>query len=365
MSCLLDASEEETSLTSITHTSTTPRPLFRSRWRWSCYGRLPLLRLQGDGEVAVSLLLVLVIFGSVLGLSLPASKELHGVYRRVSAVIGWTYFCSWSVSFYPQVLLNYRRQTSVGVSFDFLVYNVLAFMCYAAFTCSLFWSDSVQRTYDKRHAGKPNKVQLNDAVFAIHAAFISSVTLAQALYYDWRAGKQRPSWTATAVCCCVIACAAVYAGIVATEQAAGVGEKEGLTWLDFLYFLSYVKVGTGIIKYVPQVVLNARRRSTKGWTIWNVILDLTGGVLSVLQLVLDCWNTGDWSGIRGYPVKFAIGLVSVIFDVIFMFQHYVLYRHSNAARTKEGMLHTTGAASAPLLQDSYFQGSSGGGENIL
>lgn len=39
-----------------------------------------------------------------------------------------------------------------------------------------------------------------------------------------------------------------------------------------------------------------------------------------MQLVLDCWNTGDWSGIRGYPVKFAIGLVSVIFDVIFMFQ---------------------------------------------
>lgn len=45
------------------------------------------------------------------------------------------YACSWSVSFYPQVLLNYRRKTSVGLSFDFLIYNVLAFSCYAAFTC--------------------------------------------------------------------------------------------------------------------------------------------------------------------------------------------------------------------------------------
>lgn len=42
--------------------------------------------------------------------------------------------CSWSVSFYPQVLLNFRRKTSVGLSFDFLLYNVLAFSCYAAFT---------------------------------------------------------------------------------------------------------------------------------------------------------------------------------------------------------------------------------------
>lgn len=44
------------------------------------------------------------------------------------------------------------------------------------------------------------------------------------------------------------------------------------------------QVGTGILKYIPQVVLNIRRRSTKGWTIWNVILDLTGGLLSVVQV---------------------------------------------------------------------------------
>ena len=43
--------------------------------------------------------------------------------------------CSWSVSFYPQVLLNFQRKTSVGLSFDFLLYNVLAFSCYATFTC--------------------------------------------------------------------------------------------------------------------------------------------------------------------------------------------------------------------------------------
>ncbi len=44
------------------------------------------------------------------------------------------------------------------------------------------------------------------------------------------------------------------------------------------------QVVTGVLKYVPQVVLNIRRRSTQGWTIWNVILDLAGGLLSVVQV---------------------------------------------------------------------------------
>lgn len=46
------------------------------------------------------------------------------------------------------------------------------------------------------------------------------------------------------------------------------------------------QVVTGVLKYVPQVLLNIRRRSTKGWTIWNVILDLTGGLLSVVQVFI-------------------------------------------------------------------------------
>ncbi|CAM9247864.1 unnamed protein product, partial [Choristocarpus tenellus] len=75
-----------------------------------------------------------------------------------------------------------------------------------------------------------------------------------------------------------------------------------------------------LIKYFPQVFLNMRRRSTTGWNVWNVILDLTGGILSVLQLVLDCYNVGDWSGILGYPVKFGLGFVSVFFDLIFLAQ---------------------------------------------
>ncbi len=39
-----------------------------------------------------------------------------------------------------------------------------------------------------------------------------------------------------------------------------------------------------------------------------------------------CAQTGDWSGIGGDPVKFCLGIVSMVFDVIMLLQHYVWYR---------------------------------------
>lgn len=36
--------------------------------------------------------------------------------------------------------------------------------------------------------------------------------------------------------------------------------------------------------------------------------------------------TDDWSSIFGDPTKFGLGLFSVLFDILFMVQHYGLYR---------------------------------------
>ena len=35
----------------------------------------------------------------------------------------------------------------------------------------------------------------------------------------------------------------------------------------------------------------------------------------------------DWSSIFGDPTKFGLGLFSILFDVLFIIQHYVLYRN--------------------------------------
>lgn len=90
--------------------------------------------------------------------------------------------------------------------------------------------------------------------------------------------------------------------------------------------MGYVKLVVTVVKYVPQAWANYRRRSTVGWSIEQVLLDFVGGVLSIAQLVIDSSLQEDWSGISGNPVKLVLGSISIVFDVVFMVQHYVLYR---------------------------------------
>ena len=66
--------------------------------------------------------------------------------------------------------------------------------------------------------------------------------------------------------------------------------------------LSIIKLAVTAVKYAPQVYLNHKRKSTEGWSIYNIVLDFTGGWLSTLQLVLDSMDQHDWSGITGDPV---------------------------------------------------------------
>lgn len=61
-------------------------------------------------------------------------------------------------------------------------------------------------------------------------------------------------------------------------------------WLDFLNTCGYIKLAITLIKYVPQAVMNYRRKSTVGWSIGNILLDFTGGTLSMLQMILNSYN---------------------------------------------------------------------------
>lgn len=66
-----------------------------------------------------------------------------------------------------------------------------------------------------------------------------------------------------------------------------------IQWLDFFYYCSYVKLTITLIKYVPQAFYNYKRQSTVGWSIGNIFLDFTGGMLSMLQMILNSYNYGN------------------------------------------------------------------------
>ncbi len=48
-----------------------------------------------------------------------------GFWPILSALLGWIYFFCWSLSFYPQSMLNYRRKSTSGTTVDFPMINCL------------------------------------------------------------------------------------------------------------------------------------------------------------------------------------------------------------------------------------------------
>ena len=289
-------------------------------------GRLivaPFTDHTGSGCGVLVGLLSLTVVGSSLGLILPHNQDLPTPwYRSVSSAIGYTYFLCWSVSFYPQVISNFTRKSTQGLSTDFCALNVIGFACYAAYNICFFYSKAIQDMYKERHGGSGITVQSNDVAFAVHALILSSLTWFQIGYFHGIYAMV-PNRIIGGVIVAILIILGVYVTLVLVANKS--------TWLDFLYFLSYVKIFVSLIKYTPQVILNFQRKSTQGWSIWNILLDFTGGILSVLQLILDCSDMGDWTGITGNAAKFGLGNVSIFFDLIFMFQHYVLYRDRTAA----------------------------------
>jgi cystinosin len=91
--------------------------------------------------------------------------------------------------------------------------------------------------------------------------------------------------------------------------------------------------------------MNFKRKSTEGWSIGNILLDFTGGLFSLLQMFFLANNYNDWTSIFGSPTKLGLGLFSILFDILFIIQHYVLYRnHNNKQVINEDV---------PILSDKY------------
>ena len=44
----------------------------------------------------------------------------------------------------------------------------------------------------------------------------------------------------------------------------------------------------------------------------------------------------DWKSIFGNPTKFGLGLITILFDLIFMLQHYILFRHPPTKKSNTG-----------------------------
>ncbi|KAJ5156975.1 uncharacterized protein N7482_008075 [Penicillium canariense] len=259
---------------------------------------------------------------------------------------------SWSLSFFPQPLSMWRRKSTSGVSIDFGFINLLGFICYTIYTSTFLYSPMIRYQYAARHpAANEPTVRLNDLAFA--AGGVLMCLLMYLMFWPSLSGlhvprRQRVSWTMRGFSCGCVVAPLVVICIVLGRSPDGGNNPFTWAWIDVIYAFSYDKLAITTIKYIPQAWLNYQRQSTVGWNIWTIILDLIGGVLSLVQLVLDSSLQSDWSGITGNPAKLLLSNITIFFDLVFIVQHYILYRDAADPKAQPGPDSTT-----PLLDDSY------------
>eukprot|EP00899_Mesostigma_viride_P014273 jgi/Mesvir1/22847/Mv20103-RA.2 len=74
-----------------------------------------------------------------------------------------------------------------------------------------------------------------------------------------------------------------------------------------------------------QAVMNHRRQSTDGWSVGNIQLDLTGALASFAQMATQAADQSSLSVFQGDVGKIGLSLETLVFDLLFVWQHYVLF----------------------------------------
>ncbi|XP_019161306.1 PREDICTED: cystinosin homolog isoform X2 [Ipomoea nil] len=229
-------------------------------------------------------------------------------------VLGWVAFVSWSISFYPQVILNFRRKSVIGLNFDFVVMNLTKHTSYLIYNASLFFGSAVQRQYRQKYGlDEMIPVAANDVAFSVHAVLLTAITLYQIVIYD--RGNQKVSKSCTAIVSVAWLAIAVCVFIAIPKHS----------WLWLVSCFNILQVAMTVIKYIPQAVMNFQRKSTVGWSIGNILLDLLGGLTNYGQMAVQSIDQNSWVNFYGNIGKTLLSLVSVFFDILFIVQHYVLY----------------------------------------
>ena len=250
---------------------------------------------------------------AIINISVYDSKN----FITLSTITGWIYFFAWSLSFYPQIYQNWQRKSVIGLNFDFLALNTIGYWCYTIYNFGMFSVRIIQEEYWLKEGTMVIPVKLNDLAFSSHGIFACLITILQCLVFE--RGGQKISKT----CWFISSGIGIYTISILLCKYLGT-----LLWLDCLIYFSYVKIFVTVVKYIPQAHMNYQRKSTDGWNIVLVLLDLMGGVFSSTQMIIDGYNFNDWSSLSGNSTKFGIALVTYVFDFIFILQHYVLYRNS-------------------------------------
>jgi cystinosin len=197
----------------------------------------------------------------------------------------------------------------------------------------LLYNADVRQLYHEQHNFYPLLTNI-DLIYSVHGFILTMVSTSQLFFWGF---KKRSivlrRVTKLIILSVFIICLFLYSIVGTNRLHQFTNNREPskiYTILDLAITLSYVKILMSLIKYIPQLSHNYKRKSVTGFSIFTVFLDLSGGILSLSQLFLDSYIT---TGTLSYDVlinnggKLGLSFVTFFFDICFIYQWYI-YEHS-------------------------------------
>ena len=223
--------------------------------------------------------------------------------KIISEVMGIVCTLAWSVSFYFMAWEVIKVKNADGLSINYLMLNFIGYTYYSVYNVYGF-------TYDPPYNN--GQIHTSDIIFSVHGLFLTSLHIVLVLYYPRFDNKPKTVWVVCAIMSILFV--AGYSFVNPNIQ-------------DIVLTMGIMKVVISFIKYVPQVYLNWFRKSTYGFSIHNILLDFTGGLLTFLQIPVDFYASGTKPKLDSNLnlAKFLLGFITVFFDFVFLIQHYCIY----------------------------------------
>jgi cystinosin len=192
------------------------------------------------------------------------------------------------------------------MNFDFVGMNLTGFLLYSMYNTYGYFVNQEST----------GRVDLNDIIFCYHALFATLLTVTQIMCFPFKNNKiHNPTLILLLFMWGTII---VYATL--TLQLEVISPEPRLSVISFM---GYYKLAISTLKYIPQFYWNYKRKSTKGWSIFNILMDLTGGLFSFLQMAVEALYGLH---VEINVVKLVLGIMVVFYDIGFIIQHYCLYK---------------------------------------
>ena len=230
-------------------------------------------------------------------------------WSTLVSLLGLAYFLAWSLSFYPQVLLNYRRKRTDGFSPDFAYLNPLGFLALSIWNGGMMFSSVAREQYAARHEGHEPQIAGADLAFSVHALAVSMVMFGQVFWYRRRtieglsagaetkstpidgtatrvddetdpllAGSRDTTHVQDPVVPSIPGRFALGGTLLAAAVSTGLLWAGKIEWLDWLYLISAIKLFVSSVKWIPQIMLNWRLRRVEGMAIHGITMVRLGSL---------------------------------------------------------------------------------------